>query len=171
MPKKVYNNVEGHRMIVDGMVAEDVTSVGLPSVEHPTSTISSSGMAMDVDMPNTTHINAMEMTVNHNNGENCSLLSTPGKHNLEFRTVRQRYNVPKGTLEHESVKFRCVVVHKSTEDGTIELGNPYGSTVKFSVLRYEKEVNGKVVMLVDAMTGDIKINGKNYSEQVESLLN
>lgn len=51
MPQKVYNNVEGHRLIDNSRVAEDVTSVGLPTITHPTTTISASGMAMDVDMP------------------------------------------------------------------------------------------------------------------------
>ena len=51
MPQKVYNNVEGHRVIDNERVAEDVTSIALPTIEHPTVTISAAGMAMDVDMP------------------------------------------------------------------------------------------------------------------------
>ncbi len=34
MPSKVYNNVEGHRVIDNGRIAEDVTSVSLPTIEH-----------------------------------------------------------------------------------------------------------------------------------------
>ena len=41
---------------------------------------------------------------------------------------------------------------------------------KYSVLRVEKEINGEVVVLVDAMAGIIKINGKNYTDEIESLL-
>lgn len=50
-------------MLDGGSVCEDVTSITLPTVEHPTTTISASGMAMDVDMPNTTHLNAMELSI------------------------------------------------------------------------------------------------------------
>lgn len=171
MPSKVYNNVEGHRVINNGRVAEDVTSVSLPTIEHPTSTISSSGMAMDVDMPNTTHLNAMEFSVSHNNGVNCKYLAAPGKHSIETRVVRQRYSVAAGEIEHESVKFRITGVHKATEKGSIETGNPYGSTDKYSVLRYEEEVNGEVTTLVDAMAGVIKFNGVDYTNQIENLLN
>lgn len=170
MPQKVYNNVEGHRLIDNGRVAEDVTTVGLPTISHPTTTISANGMAMDVDMPNTTHLDAMEFTVNHNNGVNCKYLANPGKHMIESRVVRQRYNVSGGEIEHESVKFRVTGVHKSTEKGSIETGNPYGSTDKYSVLRYEEEVNGEVVTIVDAMAGVIKFNGKEYTDAVENLL-
>lgn len=130
MPKRVYNNVEGHRVLDGGSVCEDVTSITLPTVEHPTTTISASGMAMDVDMPNTTHLNAMELSIAHNNGVNCRYLATPGKHNIEMRVVRQRYNVAGVEIEHESLKVRATCVHKSTDKGTIETGNPYGSTGK-----------------------------------------
>ena len=171
MPSKVYNNVEGHRVIDNERVAEDVTSVSLPTIEHPTSTISSSGMAMDVDMPNTTHLNAMEFSVSHNNGVNCKYLASPGKHFIETRIVRQRYAVAAGETEHESVKFRITGVHKSTEKGNIETGNPFGSTDKYSVLRYEEEINGEVTTIIDAMAGVIKFNGVDYTNQIENLLN
>lgn len=170
MPKLVYNNVEDHRLIDGKTVVEDVTKVGLPTIEHPTTTISASGMVMAVDMPNVSHINAMTYTINHNNGANCTKLATPGKHTQEFRTVRQRYNVAKAVIQHESVKYRLVGVHTKSEKGDIETGSPYGSTETYSCLRYEEEVNGKVVTLVDAMAGVLKYNGVSYSDAVQNLL-
>lgn len=171
MPSKVYNNVEGHRVIDNDRIAEDVTSITLPTVKHPTTTISASGMAMDVDMPNTTHLDAMEFAVAHNNGVNCRYLADPGKHFIETRVVRQRYNVPRGEIEHESVKFRVTGVHKETGKGSVETGNPYGSTDKYSVLRYEEEVNGEITVLADAMAGLIKFNGVDCTNVIENLLN
>ncbi len=170
MPSKVYNNIEGNRVLDNSKVCEDVTSFTLPTISHPTSTISASGMAMDVDIPNTTHLEAMEFGVSHNNGVGCDLLAAPGKHTLEGRAVRQRYNVAKGEIEHESVKWRVTGVHKSTEKGSIETGNPYGSTDKYSVLRFEEIINGKTTVLIDAMAGIIKFNGKSYTDPVENLL-
>lgn len=171
MPKKVYNNVEDHRLIDNGRTVEDVTSVGLPTVEHPSVDIDAAGMAGVVSMPNSVKVNAMELTVNHNNGTNCDRLADSGKHTLEFRLVRQRYNVAKGEIEHESVKYRVTGVHRSTEDGTVEAGNPLGSTDRYAVLRYEKIINGKTTTLVDIMTGTIKINGKDITNVVQSMLN
>lgn len=170
MPSKVYNNIEGHRVLDNGRVCEDVTSFTLPTVSHPTNTISASGMAMDVDIPNTTHLEAMEFSVSHNNGVGCATLADPGKHSLEGRAVRQRYNVPQGEIEHESVKWRITGVHKSTEKGSIETGNPYGSTEKYSVLRYEEIVDGETTVLIDAMAGIIKFNDMSYTDPVENLL-
>ena len=170
MPSKVYNNVEDHRLLDNGSVCEDVTKVGLPTLEHPTDEIKASGMVMDIDMPNTTHLNASEFTVYHNNGVNCKKLASPGKHSIEFRTVRQRYDVAGGAIGHESVKFRVIGVHKSTEKGDIETGSPYGSTEKYSLLRYEEEINGEVTTLVDAMAGVLKFNGVDYNSEVQSML-
>ena len=170
MPQKVYNNVEGHRLIDGKRVVEDVTKVGLPTIQHPTTTISAAGMAMDVEMPNTTHLNAMEFTVTHNNGVNCKYLSNPGKHTMEFRVVRQRYNVPKGEIQHESVKFRVTGIHTETQKGDIENNSPYGSTEKYSVLRYEEEIDGNIVTIVDASAGVIRYNGKDYTDVVENML-
>ena len=170
MPKKVYNNVEDHRLLDGKNIVEDVTKVGLPTIKHPTTTIDAAGMAMAVDMPNVTHIDAMDYSIYHNNGTNSHVLATPGKHTQEFRTVRQRYDVAKGEIQHESVKFRLVGVHVETQKGDIETGSPYGSTEKYSCLRYEEEVNGKVVTVVDAMAGVIKYNGKVYTDAVQNLL-
>lgn len=171
MPKKVYNNVEGHKIIDNRREVEDVTKFSPPTIKHATTTIEKiSGMAMDVDMPDSTHLEAMELTVYHNNGVNCNHLADPGKHQLELRTVRQRYNVAQAEIEHESVKFRVIGIHVSTEKGDIETGSPYGSTEKYSVVRYEEEVNGTVVTIADAMAGVIRFNGVDYTNVIEKLL-
>lgn len=171
MPRKVYNNVVGHRAIDNDRICEDVTSFTLPTIKHPTTSISVAGMAMDVDMPNTTHMDAMEFSIAHNNGVNCRYLADPGKHIIEVRVARQRYNVPKGVIEHESVKFRIIGVHKETDKGSIEMGNPYGGTDKYSVLRYEEEIDGDIVTIADAMAGLIRFNGVDCTSEVDNLLN
>ena len=78
MPTKVYNNVEGHRLVDNGYTVEDITQVAVPTISFPTTPISASGMAMDVDMPNITHLEAMEYSISHNNGMNGNRLSDPG---------------------------------------------------------------------------------------------
>ncbi len=170
MPNTVYNNVEGHRLIDDGRVVEDVTSITLPTLEHSTNTIAASGMSMDVDMPDLTHLKAMDYSIAHNNGRNSKYLATPGKHSNELRLVRQRYNVASGEIQHESVKYRLTGVHVKTDKGKIETGNPYGSTDSYSLLRYEEEIDGEIVTIIDAMAGIIKFNGVSYNDAVENLL-
>ncbi len=169
--KSIKINVTDHRMLDGGQEAEDITSVVLPNFENPTTEIKTPGMAMDLEIPDTTKYNAAEYSIAHNNGNNCNLLQTPGLHKHEFRTVRQKYNVGKTAIEKESVKYRLTGLHKSTETGTIELGNPWGSTDKYSLIRYEEIVNGKTVKLIDGPNNINRINGKDYSEDVQKLLN
>ena len=101
---------------------------------------------------------------------NCAKPSAPVKHTIEARTVRQSYNVAKGEIEHKSVKYRIVGVHVETQKGDIETGNPYGSTEKYSVLRYEEEVDGKIIIVIDATAGVIKFFDKDYTDVVNSML-
>ena len=175
MPQRVYNNVEGHRVIdkvgKKSYTIEDVTKIGLPTFKHPTTELKNiTGLAMDINMPNTTHLEAADFTLYHNNGINCKYLATPDKHQFEVRTVRQKFVTQKGEIQHESVKYRITGVHSETQKGDIETGSPYGSTEKYSVLRYEEEIDGKVVTIYDAISGLIKLNGKSYTDVVDSML-
>ena len=176
MPTRVYNNVDGHR-VIDKVgrktyTIEDVTKIGLPTFKHPTTELKNiSGMAMDVNMPNTTHLEAADFTLYHNNGLNSQYLAVPEKHQFEVRTVRQKFVTAKGEIQHESVKYRVTGIHSETQKGDIETGSPYGSTEKYSLLRWEEEVNGKVIAIFDAISGIIKHNGKEYTDVIESMLN
>ena len=171
MPKRVYNNVAGHRVIDNERVVEDVTSVTLPTVEHPTTTVDATGMVMAMDMPDTTRLNAMEFAIAHNNGLNGRYMSTPGKHQIEVRVARQRYDVNGAEIGLEPMKVRVTGMHKSTDKGTLETGNPYGSTEKYSVIRYEEEIDGEIVTEVDAASGVYRVNGVSVLDELESILN
>lgn len=175
MPQRVYNNIEGQKILdtVRGVqrIVEDVTKIGLPNIKRVITELKNiAGMAMDVNMP-TLHLEAMEFTLTHNNGVNCRYLSMPEKHQVEVRTVRQRYTNASGEIEHESVKWRITGVYTESEKGDIENGSPYGSTEKYSVLRYEEEVDGEVTIVIDAMSGIIRYNGVEYTDVIESMLN
>ena len=171
MAKKAMKiNVVDHLLKDGNRECEDVTSVALPVFEHPTTSIDTNGIALAMDVPDMTRFNAAEYTINHNNGTNCEYLSTPGLHNQEFRTVRQKYTTSKTKIEYESVKYRLTGMFKSREEGTIETGNPWGSVEKYSLVRFEEIVNGKQTRLIDGPNNIVKINGKDYADDVQRLL-
>ena len=170
MPKKVYNNIVGHKLIDNNKECEDITSITLPSIQFSTTTMDAMGMVGAIDVPNSCHVNASSYSIAHNNGTNCQYLHTPGLHNTELRLARQRYNVALAAIEHESVKFRLRGMFTGTEQGTVERENPLGSTENYSTVRMEREIAGKVDMVIDYAAGIIKINGKSYSNDIENLL-
>lgn len=171
MPKKVYNNVERHKLTDNGRVVEDVTKVGLPTIKHPTTAIENvAGMAMNVDVPDQARLEAADFTIYHNNGTNCEHLADPGTHDFEFRTVRQRYNAMTSIMEHEPVKYRIKGLFVETQEGDVETGSPLGSTVKYSILRYEREINGEIVDQYDAALGVIMHNGVSTTDEIDALI-
>lgn len=172
MPKMIKINVEDHRLIDNGNVCEDITEVTLPSFEHPTTAIENvSGMAMNMDVPNPSRFNAAEFSVTYNNGVSCEGLDNPGKHVMEFRMARQTYDTAETATKHEGTKFRVTCLFKSVEKGTVQAGNPWSSTAKYSVVRYEEIVNGVQTFLVDATGNILTVNGQNYTDDISSLLN
>lgn len=176
MATKIYCNVEDHRLFDKSggsgksVMVEDVTKVGLPTIKHTVTNIKAAGMPMDVDMPNETHLEAMDFTIYHNNGINCAKLSNPGKHNLEFRVARQRYDISGATIGHESVKYIIEGAHVESQKGDVETGSPYGTTEKYSIIKYTEIVNGKTTIDIDATANKITFNGKEYYKTIKSLL-
>ena len=168
--KSLKINVVDHLLIDNNNEVEDVTSVVLPVLEHPTTAIDTNGTALAMDVPDMTRFNAAEYSIAHNNGTNSNSLATPGLHVDEFRTVRQKYTTSNTSIGYESVKYRLTGMHKSTEKGTIETGNPWGSTDKYSLVRYEEIVDGKQTMLIDGPNNIVRIDGKDYADDVQKLL-
>ena len=167
---KIYNNVVDYRVIWDGLKCEDITSITLPTLEHPTDTIQGEGLTADLDVANQSKVNSMELTIAHNNGVNCNHLKAPGIHTVEFRLARQRFDVTERFMGHESDKYICDIQHKSTEEGTVERGNPLGSTEKFTVFMYKKVVDGELVDHVDATAGILRLDNVDSVEDISAIL-
>lgn len=167
---KIYNNVVDNRLLFDKARCEDITSVSPPNLEHPTDTLQGEGLTAEIEVANQSKVNAMELSVAHNNGVNCNMLKQPGNHTIEFRLARQKYDVPKRKMGYETVKYFFEVQHKSTEAGSVERGNPLGDTEKFAVFVYKKLINGKLVDHVDATGGILKLDGKDCVEGMDKML-
>ena len=171
MAKKIVNIIADYKLKDNKRECEDVTSVTLPTIEHPTTSIDVAGVPGAIDLPDQTRVNSMEISVAHNNGTNCAMLATGGAHTLDFRVARSVYTVSKGEQDYDNVKYVVKCLHKSTEKGQVETGNPLGSTDKFEVLRLEEIVNGKTVTLIDKTADTITINGVDNRAKIRNILN
>ena len=85
--------------------------------------------------------------------------------------MRQKYDTALGQIVPVSLKVRLTGMPKSINKGTIESGNPFGSTVEYSCTRYEEEQEGVITTLIDIMMPDRYIwNGTNYYQDYSSML-
>lgn len=170
MQKQVMGIVQDHRAFDNGVNMEDVQTVELPNMEFATTEMNGSGMAGAVNMPDYSSLNAMSMSMNHNNGLNCHRLRRPGKHELEFRAAVQVLDVVSSEPKVVVDKFRVVGLFTGNTGGSLERSNPRGSTDTFSVLRYEEERDGEILTLIDIPKGKIMIDGVDYAAKTRGLL-
>lgn len=169
--KSVYNNVERMRVTDNGEEIEDVTSVTLPTIENPTTTIGTGGMAGEMNLPDTAFVNAMSLSIAHNSGRNSKLLQQPGRHSIVVSVARQKYDSAGQEIGFKNVTYKFIAMHTKTDKGKAEPRNPMSMTDEFSVLRMEETMEGEQITLIDVPNGTIRINGKDYSSSVEQALN
>ena len=170
MQREIWNILEDERFLDNGEVIEDVQSAEMPTIEHPTTELGGAGMAGKIDMPDMSQVNALSITLNHNNGRNGHLLRRAGVHHLEFRAAMQVMDVEKSIVGQKMDKFRIDGLHKSSSVGTTEKGNPRSSTETYSVVRYEHERGGQIIDLIDIPKGIMIIGGVDVSSARKSLL-
>lgn len=171
MAKTIHNKIVDNLMMDGNTEVEDITSVGLPEIAFIADELANvSGLAGNLNVPDVTRVQAMTFTINHNNGRNCEGLNTPTWHDFEFRTAQQVMETTRADMNHRSIKYRVEAYPTKISDGTVERGNPLGATIEYSVRRVEKEVAGQVVTKVDILGGEIMINGRSYTSDVQRLL-
>lgn len=171
MAKKIVNIIADYKLKDNKRECEDVTSVVLPTIEHPTTDIDVAGVPGAINLPDQTRVNSMEISIAHNNGNNCDRLADGGTHTLDFRVARSVYTVSKGEQDYDNVKYIVKCLHKATEKGTVETGNPLGSTDRFEVLRMEEIINGKTVSVIDKTADTVNINGTDLRQKIRNILN
>lgn len=170
MNKQVHNKVIDQRLFDGDTLVEDVTSIDTPEIEYVSDEVDIPGATAKINIVMPYQVGAMTVTVNHNNGNGCDGLNAPETHKIELRMARQVISTATGNSEPELTKVRFTGTPMKVTRGSVERGNPRGQSVQFSVQRYEEEVNGKVVILIDALAGILQINGKDYASEINRIL-
>lgn len=170
MNKQVHNKVIDQRLFDGDTLVEDVTSIDTPEIEYVSDEVDIPGATAKINIVMPYQVGAMTVTVNHNNGNGCDGLNAPETHKIELRMARQVISTATGNSAPELTKVRFTGTPMKVTRGSVERGNPRGQSVQFSVQRYEEEVNGKVVILIDALAGILQINGKDYASEINRIL-
>ena len=170
MNKQVHNKVIDQRLFDWDTLVEDVTSIDTPEIEYVSDEVDIPGATAKINIVMPYQVGAMTVTINHNNGNGCDGLNAPETHKIELRMARQVISTATGNSEPELTKVRFTGTPMKVTRGSVERGNPRGQSVQFSVQRYEEEVGGKTVILIDALAGILQINGKDYASEINRIL-
>lgn len=165
-----YANVERFRLTVNGTEIEDVTSITLPDVEHPTTAISTAGMAGELELPDTAFVNAMTFSVTHNKGKGAEALLA-SRATIIVSIARMRYDTAGQEVGYVNTTYKLIGMHKKTTEGRVETKNPLSVTDDFSISRFEERVEGKERVFIDVTSGTVREAGENRTSAVESALN
>ena len=158
MNKQVHNKVIDHRLFDGSTQVEDVTSVDTPEIEFTNDEVDIPGATAKINVVMAYQVGAMTVTINHNNGNGCDGLATPDLHKIELRMARQVINTSSGTSTPKSTMVRFTGTPMKVSRGSVERGNP------------REEENGKEIILIDALAGILRINGKDYASEINKIL-
>ena len=147
------------------VVAEDVKFT-LPEVTFQTVEHQALGK-IEVPIPLT---DAMEAGVTYI-GFNKGLYKMLGleSNTFEFRFVQ---NETKKSGEQKNIGCKAFIkgIAKGIPGGDLEIGSSFEGAITIAVMRYQLYVDGKEVVLVDKLKGILKINGKDYAKEINSLI-
>ena len=95
--------------------------------------------------------------------------NTPENHKFEFRNVQPATDV-NGTTIEKSVKMFVNTGAPSVSDIGVELGSASELENTYPVTRIAVYVEGEEIYMFDRLTGTLRVNGKDYSSKVQSML-
>lgn len=149
------------------LVARDV-AVTLPEVNHVMAEINAGG---PTEIPITSWIEAMELSITLKGIDSVAIaqLARQERQSLEIRFVEDMMKVD-GTKRVAGCKAFLTVIPKGIPGIELELGEVPENEMLFSVIRYQLFVDNKEIHCIDKFNDKFKVNGKDYSESIESLL-
>ena len=147
------------------LVGEDVT-VTLPSIEWLTQSIKAGG---NIDIPLYGLTDAIDTNVT-NDGEFVAAAVTPGTQLHEFRWVKTVVNKTTGDTEEIGCKAFLKLQSKNIPEIGSEPQEAGEGSYDFSTLRYQLYENGVEKFLYDKLTGDLRIDSKDYGNKLKQYL-
>ena len=148
------------------LVAKD-TAFTLPGIEFLTATVQAMG---NMDVPLVGLLENMQLTITKIGMDmGLSRMNRLEKQDFEFRWVQ---NVVKsdGSTGVEGCKAFVRTMPGSFPETGVEIGSAPEHENTYNVTRMQIYVNGIEVVCVDRLSQILRINGKDYMEQINNLL-
>ena len=148
------------------LVAKDV-EFSLPEITAMTADIEAMGT---MSLPIWSRIEDLEYSITKIGVDmGLAALIEPKQKTLEHRWVQSQITAD-GNTKTVGCKAFLRGIPKTLPSVAVKNGESLELEVPFTVTRYQLFFDGKEVLLIDKLTGDLRVNGKDYSSGIRSLL-
>lgn len=157
----------GLTVYCDGvLIARDV-KISLPSITNTTVDVSAMGT---LSVPLAGIFDDMETSISLTGHDLLtSKMYEPRWHDLEIRSV-QTDITKEGGEDRKAIKHKLLVYPKEIPMGDIEVGATTERESTFACRRYQQYINGKETMMIDRLQHLLRIDGVEYSSDIEGSL-
>lgn len=159
--------IQANATYVDGELVARDTTITNPEIAAMTTDIEAMGT---MTFPTWGRIEDMEGSITKIGQDiNFGKLIEPGVKNIEHRWAQTQVDA-NGNYKDIGCKAFWKCIPKTIPSVEVSMGDPSESEITYAIMRFRLVVDGKEMVLADRFTGDLKINGKNFSSGVKSLL-
>ena len=154
------------KVLYDGEEVAENVKISLPAINFLTAEFQALG-AMELPLPLTEALEATITSIGFDKGF-YKLLGLESN-NFEFRFVACETK-----KDGSSKKYGCKAfikgVSKGIPGGDVEIGSNHEEDIPIAVTRYQLYIDGKETILVDKLKNILRINGKDYTQEMNSLI-
>lgn len=170
MANRIYGAV-GVSKILDGGV--DVGCQGtaeIPGVKYTTQDFKGPGIMGTLSLPTSGQVESMQLKINCRGlSSMMAKLQAPGVHDLELRLVQDTVAAG-GQTEARLAKVFVTGTYVEGETGTMESGSVVEGSATYEVQRMQIIEGGEEVLLIDKLTHQHRVNGRDYGQDVWTLV-
>lgn len=151
----------------DGQLVAKDTAFTLPGLEFVTADVQAMG---NMTVPLIGLLENMELAITKIGiDKGLSRMTRLEKQNFEFRWV-QNVVESDGSTTVEGCKAFVRTMPGTTAELGIEVGSATEGENTYNVTRMQIYAGGKEILLVDRLSSILRVNGKDYMKQINSLL-
>jgi len=161
--------VNANTTYVAGDLVARNTTIKLPEVTYKTATITTAGGDLEIPLYGLT--DSLEATIQKIGvDKGLSKLLTMESKTFEFRWAQQVTETDGSTNVQGCKAFIRGIPKKGMPALEAKPGDAMELEIPLTVTRYQLFVDGSEVILIDKLTGQVRINGKDFSKEITSLL-
>jgi len=168
MLPEVINNYKAYSGETGENLIGVTTTVTLPEISHMTATISGAGLGGEFEVPvaGYTQNITMELPFTALTPQVAELSNSNKKCEIVLRAATQVFDKGNGTRDYAPMKIVVGGAVTAGTPGSLQLGNPMGSTLKISATRYSITVGDDKLFEVDKINQIYIVDGVDMMQAI-----